>query len=79
MLVGAPTINQLEKQLNLKLPEMYKWMVANKLTLNTSKSHALVISQKLRSPSVNLNLQCPTGRSSKVKKAKCWELLWIIN
>ena len=45
-------------------------MVYNKLSLNTSKSHALIISPKLRSPSVNLNLQCPAGRINTVKKAK---------
>ena len=56
LLVGAPTINQLEKQLNLELTEIYNWMVASKLTLNTSKSHALTVSPKLMSPSVNLNL-----------------------
>ena len=58
LLVGAPTNNQLEKQLNLELTEIYDRMVANKLSLNASKSHALIISPKLRSPSVSLNLQC---------------------
>ena len=70
LLVGALTINQLEKQVNLELNEIYNWMVANKLSLNTSKSHALIISPKFRSPSVNLNLQCPAGRINTVKKAK---------
>ena len=42
LLVDAPTTNQLEKQLNLELTEIYDWMVANKLTLDTSKSHALI-------------------------------------
>ena len=32
LLVGAPTINQLETQLNLELTEIFNWMVANKLT-----------------------------------------------
>ena len=45
-------------------------MVANKLTLNTFKSHALIISPKLRSLSASLNLQCPAGRINTVKKAK---------
>ena len=59
LLVSAATINQLEKQLNLKLTEIYNLMVANKLTLNTSKSHPLVISPKFRSSSVNLIFSVP--------------------
>ena len=61
LLVRASTINQLEKQLNLELTEIYNGMVANILTLITSKSHALIISPKLRSPLVYLNLQGPAG------------------
>ena len=44
--------------------------MAFQFTLNTSKSHVLIISPKLRSPSVNLNLQCPARRINTVKKAK---------
>ena len=70
-LVDAPTINRLKKQLHLELTEIHNWMEANKLTLNTSKSHALIIYPKLRFPSVNLNLQCPAGRRiNAVKKPK---------
>ena len=70
LLVGAPTINQLEKQLNLELTEICNWMVANKLILNASKSHALIISPKRRSHSERVSLQCPAGRINTVKKAK---------
>ena len=57
LLVGEQRVQKLEKKLNLKLTKIHNWMVANKLTSNTFKSHALVISPKLRSSSVSFDLQ----------------------
>ena len=61
LLVGAPSVVHLENQLNSELIKIFNWLVDNKLTLNTSKSCALVITPKLRCPSVSLDLQCPAG------------------
>ena len=53
--VCAPSVEQLELKLNSELTKICKWMFANKLTLNASKSQALVISPKLRCSPVYLN------------------------
>ena len=53
LLVGAPSVVHLENQLNSELIKIFNWLVDNKLTLNTSKSCALVITPKLRCPSVS--------------------------
>ena len=53
-----------------RVPRLFANDTCFLFTLLTSKSHVLIISPKLRSPSVNLNLQCPAGRINTVKKAK---------
>ena len=47
LLVGAPFVVHLENQLNSELIKIFNWLVDNKLTLNTFKSCALVITQNL--------------------------------
>ena len=59
--VCAPSVEQLELKLNSELTKICKWMFANKLTLNDSKSQALIIFPKLRCSPVYLNLQSVMG------------------
>ena len=68
--VCAPSVEQLELKLNSELTKICKWMFANKLTLNASKSQALIISPKLRCSPVCLNLRCPAGTIKSVNNAK---------
>ena len=68
--VCAPSVEQLELKLNSELTKICKWMFANKLTLNASKSQALKISPKPRCSPVYLNLQCPAGTIKSVNNAK---------
>ena len=68
--VCAPSVEQLELKLNSELTKICKWMFANKLTLNASKSQALIISPKLRCSPVYPNLQCPAGTIKSVNNAK---------
>ena len=68
--VCAPSVEQLELKLNSELTKICKWMSANKLTLNASKSQALIISPKLKCSPVYLNLQCPAGTIKSVNNAK---------
>ena len=63
-------MEQLELKLNSELTKICEWMFANKLTLNASKSQALIISPKLRCSPVYLNLQCPAGTIKSVNNAK---------
>ena len=68
--VCALSVEQLELKLNSELTKICRWMFANKLTLNASKSQALTISPKLRCSPVYLNLQCPAGTIKSVNNAK---------
>ena len=43
---------------------------ANKLTLNPAKSNLLIITPKLNSPSINIDIQCMDGLIKSVNKAK---------
>ena len=70
LLVGALSVVHLENQPNSELIKIFNWLVDNKLTLNTSKFGALVITPKLRCPSVSLDLQCHAGIGKTVDKAK---------
>ena len=70
LVVNAPSTELLEQRINHEFNGVSNWMIANKLTLNANKSQALIISPKLRSPSVNLNLRCPAGQIKIVNKAK---------
>jgi len=46
------------------------WLIANKLTLNTAKSKAIIISPKLNSPTIEMDINCPLGIIKSVKSAK---------
>ena len=45
------------------------WMIANKLSLNASKSHLIIINANLNSP-LNLNIICKTGIVKSVQSSK---------
>ena len=47
-----------------------EWVLANKQTLNLAKSNFLIITPKLSSPSVNIDIQCKDGIIKSVNKAK---------
>ena len=46
------------------------WVRANKLTFNPAKSNLLIITPKLNSPSINIDIQCTDGLIKSVNKAK---------
>ena len=52
------------------------WVRAIKLTLNPAKSSLLIIiTPKLNSPSVNIDIQCTDGLIKSVNKAKYLSIL----
>ena len=40
---SAGSVEKLETQLNIELDKIYRWLVANKLTLNVSKTEYMII------------------------------------
>jgi len=55
-----------------ELSKVKNWMIANKLTLNASKSNIIVINSKLNSPTVEMSISCKTGRIKSVQISKCF-------
>ena len=40
---SAGSVEKLETQLNIELDKIYRWLVANRLTLNVSKTEYMII------------------------------------
>ena len=70
LLMGAPSINILENQLEDKLNNICNWISANNLTPNFKKSQILNISPSLKSLNVVLNIQSSAGEIKTVYKAR---------
>ena len=70
LIVKAPTINETEAELNLKLNKVSAWMSANKLTLNPAKSKALITNPKLTSTTPKPEITGINGSILSTTKAK---------
>ena len=57
LLYSSDNLNKLEALCNNELLLVKLWMDANKLKINTSKSQAIIINYKLRSPRCDVQLQ----------------------
>ena len=57
LLIHSPNLASLETKMNKYLANVYNWSIANKLSLNPSKSNHLIISpkQNIQSPPFRLN------------------------
>ena len=56
MLYSSSNLGQLEILCNNELTMVKRWMVANKRKINPSKSQAITINHKLRSPTSDIQL-----------------------
>jgi len=54
----------------MELTKVTNWLIANKLTHNTSKSKTAIISPKLNSPTIEMDINCPHGIIKSIKSAK---------
>ena len=54
---SSDNLNKLEALCNNELLLVKRWMDANKLKINTSKSQAIIINYKLRSPRCDIQLR----------------------
>ena len=58
LIISAETLATLQKSLNQEVEKARQWMVANKLTINTAKSNALVISYASNTSPENVTISC---------------------
>ena len=56
LIVDDKNINDLHKKITTEITSLNKWMIANKLTLNLSKSNLILIQPKSRGHRTNLSL-----------------------
>ena len=70
LLVTSPSLKQLKSSLTSEINRVSMWVRANKLTFNPAKSNLLIITPKLNSPSINIDIQCTDGLIKSVNKAK---------
>ena len=69
-MINAPTLKHLEKNLESEINEVCDWMIANKLTLNTSKSNLLIINPKRNASQCELSINSKAGTIQPVDQAK---------
>ena len=65
-MINAPTLTHLESEIN----KVRDWMIANKLTLNTSKSNPLIINPKQNAAQYELSINSKPGIIRSVYQAK---------
>ena len=70
LLVTSPSLKQLKSSLTSEINRVSMWVRANKLTFNPAKSNLLIITPKLNSPSIIIDIQCTDGLIKSVNKAK---------
>ena len=68
--VKANTSNELVYCLTSELAKVNSWIVDNKLTLNATKSNAIILQLKLQSPPADMNLNCAARSIKVVRSAK---------
>ena len=70
LLVTSLSLKQLKCSLIFEINKVCMWMGANRVTLNPTESNLFIITPKLNSPSVNIDIQCTDGLIKSVNKAK---------
>ena len=75
--MGASSLNILKNQLKDELNNIYNWISANNLMLNSKKLQILIISPNLKSPNVVLNIQSPVDEIKTVYNAKYLGIIMV--
>jgi len=70
LVVTAPSIDQVKSRLNSEMNKTCNWMLANKLTLNATKSKLLIINLKYNSILTNVIIDCKAGSIKSVNQTK---------
>ena len=69
-MINVPFLKHLEKNLESEINKICDWMIANKLTLNTSKSNLLIIDPKRNASQCELSINSKAGTIRSVDQAK---------
>ena len=56
LIINHHNVAILQDKMNMKLKKIYNWCNANKITINPSKSTAILISPKLNTQITNVNI-----------------------
>ena len=75
--MGAPSVTILKEQINDDLNNIFNWISANNLTLNSKKSQLLIIAPNLKFSNVVLNIQSPAGEIKLFLRQNIWEFYLI--
>ena len=67
---SAESVDELEEKLNADLSNIYQWLVANKLTLNVSKTEYMIISSQLSRINVDPTIKIGGESINRVKTTK---------
>ena len=70
LMINATTLKHLEKNLESEINQVCDWMIANKLTLNTSKSNLLIINPKRNAFQCELSINSKAGTIRSLAQAK---------
>ena len=70
LLISEITPKKLQSELNKDITSIYNWLNSNKLILNTLKLQIMIISLKLNSLMLQLNVNCYTGSIKLATKVK---------
>ena len=66
---SAKCIEEFKNRTKSEVHMIESWMLANKLTLNASKSNLIITISKLNSPHVDLNISCKNGIIKSVQSS----------
>ena len=67
LIIKEKHLNNLHEKMTGKISSLNKWMIANKLTLNSSKSNLILIQPKNNS---HVDNSCTNEKSFKIKQLK---------
>ena len=70
LMINAPTLKHLEKNLESEINKVCDWMISIKLTLNTFISNLLIINPKRNAPPYESSINSTVGTIRSVDQAK---------
>ena len=74
---SAESVNELEEKLNTDLSNIYQWLVANKLTLNVSKTEYMIIGSRNNLSKINVDPTIKIGGES-INRVKTTKSLGVV-
>ena len=75
---SAESVDELEEKLNSDLSNIYQWLVANKLTLNFSKTEYMIIGSRNNLSKINVDPTIKIGGES-INRVKTTKSLGVID